>query len=551
MAVKDIRVLKPAPNEFLLDAIRADGSNEYQLRIPEATKAGVQATQKALQSWRPSMNEFQDALVNRIGLQLIKNSSWTNPYAEFKVGQLTGGDTIEEINIGLVMAKAYDTDREEMEKALFGTHRSEVQSNFHKVNRRDVYEITINNMLLNNAFDTPMGLSNFTTKLMESVSTSDAWDEFLIMCQLFPEYESNGGYFKVKIPEVSDIESDEAAAKGALRRLRETADNLTFISRRYNAAKMPIHAKREELIIFCTPAFNAAVDVEALAGAFNVDKAKMHGRIIVIPEEQFAIEGCEAVMTTKEFFVVADQVFETASQYNPRALQNNYFLHHHQVISSSRFVPAVMFTTKTGDAIPKLITPVTSVSAITVENREGTVPATVERGEIYSLYATAVTTPAGGVNDGVRWTVAGATSPRTYVTTSGVLHVGGDEGAATLTVTATATWLDPAGLMKNGATSTKVLTVSGLAVPVWPLNGSVSETVTGITVEGVAVSPAFAAGTYAYTVIVPGGTTTLDEITVTGPDEGDVVITLNAANDVFTVSAPSAPGDPVYTVTVN
>jgi hypothetical protein len=329
--------------------------------------------------------------------------------------------------------------------------------------------------------------------------------------------------------------------------MRATADELTFLSTKYNAAHMPTFAKREDLLIFCTPAFKAAVDVEALAAAFNLDQALMHGRIIAIPESQFGIDGAQAIMTTRDFFVMADQHFETTSAWNPVSLQNNYFLHHWQVISASRFVPAILFTTKAGDEILSISTPVTSVSNVSAFDRDGDEVTEVVRGEIYSLDADVTTSPADGVNDGVRWTVTGAASSRTYVTQKGVLHVGGDETAATLTVRATSTWLDPENVMRDGETATLALTVTGVSYPEWP---DTSGPVTGITVAGAAVEPAFSATTYTYTVDVEGGTATVDDVVVTGPQAGDVDITVNNDGDVITVEVAGAPGDPVYTVNV-
>lgn len=541
----DVRPLKPASNALMLDAIRNEGTSEYQRRIPNATKAGVQTTLKQLQTYRPMWNEFLDALVNRIGLVVARNISWTNPLAEFKRGMLTYGDTIEEIQVGLLKAHGYDPDREELEKSIFGTERPEVQANFHRVNRQDYYKITINENLLQRAFLEEGGLNSFVNQLMQSPTTSDQWDEFLLTCQLFPEYEANGGFHKINVPDVSAIGSNEADAKLALRKLRYTADELTFLSSTYNAAKMPTFAKRDDLLLFTTPQFKAAMDVEALAGAFNIEMSQMHGRIVPIPEAQFGIDGCQAIMTTKDFFVIADQRFDTDSAHNPVASHNNYFLHHWQVISASRFVPAVMFTTGPGDEVITVVTPVTSVSALTITDRDGNVPTDVVRGEMYALDAEAVTTPADGVNDGVRWGIAGAGSPKTYITQNGVLHVGGDETSNTLVVTATSTWIDPDNAQRDGETATLNLTVTGPNLPVWPEN----DAVTGITVEGVPV-PGFSPTTYTYTVAVPGGTTTADQVEVFGPDAGDVEITVDEAGDTVTVSAPTAPGDPVYTVNV-
>src|SRR5690349_838319 len=104
----DVGVLKPTSNEITLDRIRKGMSPDYQSRIPEATKAGVQATMKALMGYRPARNQFIDALVNRIGLTYAQSVSWSNPLAEFKRGMLGFGDTIEEIQLGLIKAKTYD-----------------------------------------------------------------------------------------------------------------------------------------------------------------------------------------------------------------------------------------------------------------------------------------------------------------------------------------------------------------------------------------------------------------------------------------------------------
>lgn len=565
MSVLGVETFKPTSNELLLDALRDDASPDYQARIPEATKAGVQATMKALQSWRPSQNEFIDALVNKVALTIMRSTSWTNPLAEFKRGMLTGGDTIEEIMVGLIKAKTYDPARDALEGELFGTAPMEVQTNFHKRNRQDKYKVTVNQPLLMSAFNKPQGLSQFAAQIMNAPGTSDQWDEFLLMCQLFSEYESNGGYFKVKIRDITNPDSPtlEADTKSVLTQIRSTVGTLKFISRQYNAARMQISAQPDELVLFVSPEFNAVLDVEALAGAFNVEKMSLSGRIIEIPREKFP-NGIEAILTTKDFFVVADQVFETASMWNPASLQTNYWLHRWQVISASRFVPAIAFSTVAGDEVVKVISKVVSVSAITTLDKDGATVTEVKRGERYQLNATAVV-ESGDVNAdnlGVRYALTGNTSPRTYVSQTGVLTVGGDEGSAGgLVVTATSTWLDPENVMRNGKTSTATLNVTGpVVLEAWPnvdnpatAADDAQRAVTGITVKGVAVSPTFDPAVKAYTVTVDGGTAAKSDVKVTtnGIDQGDLAISTKDAGKTVIVEAASAAGDPVYTVTVS
>lgn len=565
MAVLDVKTFKPTSNELLLDQIRDDASPDYQARIPEATKAGIQATMKALQTYRPQQNEFIDALVNKVALTIMKTTSWLNPFSEFKRGMLTGGDTIEEIMVGLIKAKTYDPARDALEGELFGSAPIEVQSNYHRVNRRNKYKVTINQPLLMSAFSKPQGLSAFAAQIMNAPGTSDQWDEFLAMCQLFAEYESNGGYFKVGIRDITNPDSATLTqdTKAVLTQIRSMAGTLKFISRQYNAARMPISATPDELILFVSPEFNAVLDVEALAGAFNVDKMSTSGRIIEIPKEQFGIDGVEAILTTKDFFVVADQVFETASQWNPASLQTNYWLHRWQVISASRFVPAIAFSTKGGDEIIKLVSQVVGIEPITVTDKDAATVTDVKRGELYQLNSQAVTADGSpyATNAGVRWSLTGNTSPKTYVTFTGVLHVSGDEGAASLEVRATSTYLDPENLMRNGETTTEDLTVSGPVVTeAWPnvdnpdtAADDAQHAVTGIKVKGVAVTPPFAAGTTAYTVTVPGGSATKADVkvTATGIDAGDITIATADSGHTVTVEAAGAAGDPVYTITVS
>jgi len=542
----EIMQLQDDTNIAILNAIRSEGSTDYQRRIPEATKANVQGMMKTLHQHRPAYNEFLDALVNRIGTVFARNISWTNPLAEFKRGLLEFGDTIEEIQVGLLKAHTYDPDKEYMEKAIFGTERPHVESNFHHINRQDYYKITVNENLLQRAFLESAGLSSFVGQLMQTPSTSDQWDEFLLTVSLFNEYESNGGFYHVNVPDAAAISSGAQDARTALRKMRAMADTVKFPSTKYNVAGMPTFANAEDLCLFVTPEFNAAIDVEALAGAFNVDKAQMHGRIVPIPAEHFGIPGAQAIMTTRDFFVIADNALETTSQWNPLARATNYFLHHWEIVSASRFVPAVLFHTGADDEVITIARPVTSMSAIVVSDTEGATVTDVQRGFIYSMAATAVTTPADG-DTAVRWSVSGNASTRTAVTQTGVLQVGADEANSSLTVTATSTWLDPENLRKDGLTVTATLGVVGPVLPVWPV-GSVAATagkLVAVDILGNHID--VVDGATAYTFVE---TAAFKRADVTLTEDGPISTTLTVSGRVATVSVDAGTGPAVaYTFT--
>lgn len=547
------RKFKPQSNLDLLSKMYDGMSMSYQNRITSPTVAGVEGTLKQLTNGdnRPAANEFVSALFNRIGRVVQHYDTFNNPFVEFKLATLTYGDVIEEVQTGLIESRPYDPDREVLEGDLFGTARVPTKTALHKVNRADSYKVTINEPLLHRAFLDDQGLSNFISGLMAAPTTSDNWDEFLLTCSLFGSYESNGGFFKVQVPDVAASGATEADAKDALKKLRAMADNLAFLSTKYNAAHMPVSATADELLIFVTPEFKATIDVDAFAAMFNLEHGQMHGRVIPIPSQHFGIDGVQAIMTTTRFFMMADTVMETRSLENPGNLQSNHWLHHHQIISASPFAPAVMFTTHRGTDDVIVIDAPASISNIVMTDIEGTVVAAnaVTRGSIYGVESL-VTYDSGAVKPAVRWKLEGNTDFRTVVTQNGALHISGTEGATTLTLTAISTFKDPEDLMADGIKKTRTLTVGGEFIIDWPrANTDVAPKATGITVAGVAVA-AFVDTTLTYSVVAPDWTGDAKQIVVEGVDNSNVTVKLNAAKTVATISVPGAPGDPVYTVTV-
>lgn len=554
---KDIaRLAQDTPNAAILDAVRGVASTDYQRRIPQSDVAGIARTIESLTKPenRQWMNEFIDVLVNQVGMTIVRSNSWTNPLAPFKSGMLGYGNTIQEIQVGLLEAHGYDPDRDYMEQTLFGRERPEVQVNFHTVNRQDFYKVTVNDALLRRAFLDPNGLSGFISDLMQAPTNSDQWDEFLLTTTLFREYESNGGFYHVNVPDIAALGSNGDDARMALRKMRAMAGNLKFLSTEYNAARMPVFANPDELLLFVSPEFNAAIDVEALAGAFNVDRATMLGRVIELPASAFGIEGCQAILTTKEFFVIADALFETTNQWNPANLHNNYFLHHHQIISCSRFVPAVMFTTGADDEVVVIQSKPTAVTGITIENIDGAAVTNVDAGGQIALVAAVTTDNPTSGNESAKavvWTVTGQTSFRTFITQTGVLHVAPDELAGTVTVRATSAYVDADNPRKDPFTTTLVVTVDEQPGEGWPEQGG---GLSAVSLKGVPVA-GVVPGTFTYAATIPTGSTLAKsqvEVSTINSADTDVTVTkVGTTGYTVVIAVDNGVGAPVnYTVNV-
>ena len=463
--------LANADNAAILDRLHAESSLEYQRRVPLASQAGAERVLDSLTDFRPNWNEFESALVNRIGSVIGRTASWSNPLAIFKRGLMVFGDSVEEYMVGLLKAHTYDPKREYMEEAIFGTERPPVDSQFHKVNRQEYYRLSVNPDLLQRAFVDPNGLSKFVTDLMQSPTTSDQWDEFTQFVALIPLFEANGGFWHVNVPDVSAPTSNMEDAKSALRIIRTVTENMRFLNTKYNAAKMPVAADADKLVLITTPEFKAAIDVEALATLFNLEKAKLPERIVTIPADMWGIDGCQAIMTTEDFFVILDKVIENTSQFNPVKLQTNYFFHHWQVISASRFVPAVMFTTKPGDDVVVVVTPkITAISTVTFKDTDGETVTAFKRGLTYEATPVVTLTPPdpdGKYNVAMRFEIRGNSSTKTTITDTGVVRISGTEEATSINIVVHAGNVDPANPEAPRISKTVTVNITGDVVPEW------------------------------------------------------------------------------------
>lgn len=427
-------------------------TNDFQARIPNPAQAGIAATMDAL--YQPMntqyFNQFMDILVNRIGFTYVRGQSYKNPLSVFKGQKLTYGSTIQEIAPKWIKAHSYNDENE----TLLKLHRPEAEAWYHSQNRRDQYPISISTDELRTAFTEEYGLNNLVAQIMQAPINSDEYDEYTIMKELIGLYEEKWGFYKHHL---SAAPTDDATGKELLTALQTYGGRLQFPSALYSGTDIPVFAKPSELVLLVTPDTQASLNVNTLAALFNVDLAKVSYRTVLIDE--FPIDGAVALLTTEDFFVCSDTLYNTTSFWNPETLATTYYLNHWGVYSVSPFVPAILFTTGEGTTVPTVTQEVTGLTLIAEAS-------TVQAGKSVQLTpklkgTITPETPDGVITvapDAATYTVkATRTSDdssvpvglnaRTRVDNYGVLHVQktGLEKGDTLTVTATSTYRNPSG----------------------------------------------------------------------------------------------------------
>lgn len=299
-------------NSTILGKVWLNGTNDYQQRVPDPTQSNVSQTMKCLFSPMNGnlYNQFIDSFVNLIGQQRVNQSIWENPLTPFKGASLQYGSTIQESAPRWIKAHAYDDAAED----LLRMERPEFAVWYHSMNRQDKYPISVVKPEIQQAFRDEYGLNRIINSIMNTPINSDNYDEYLLMLNLIAEYEHRWGFFKHNL---SAFPTDEATGKELLTALRTYAELLKFPSTLYNAADLnvPVFAKPSELVLLISASASASVDVNTLSGVFQLDKAEIQYRKIVVPD--LPVPNAVALLTTDAFFVCNDIVYETGSFYDP------------------------------------------------------------------------------------------------------------------------------------------------------------------------------------------------------------------------------------------
>lgn len=425
----------------VLNAIRNNASTNYRDYVPVATADAdsVRTIGAVIMDYPSLQNEFLSALVNRIGRVLITSKMYSNPWAMFKMGLLEFGETIEEIFVNL--AKPYQFDPAVAETNLFKREIPDVRAAFHIMNYQKYYKATISNDQLRQAFLSWQGITDLIAKIVDAMYTGANYDEFQVMKYMLARAILDG---KMKPTEIAAVNADNM--KTIVSTIKGVSNKLTFMSTDYNAAGVATYTAKDDQYMLVNSNFDATMDVEVLAAAFNMDKASFAGHRVLVDSfgaldtarlsllfaddptyeeidsgDLAALDAIPAVLVDKTWFMIFDNFQNFTEQYNGEGLYWNYWYHVWKTFSVSPFANSTVFVAGAPEVVSVTVTPAS---------------ATVEPGQSVQLSANVVTTNFAPKS--VTWSVD---SEHATVDNSGKVTVLSTAPASTsITVTATSTY---------------------------------------------------------------------------------------------------------------
>lgn len=331
------------------NVIREDSSTVYMNTVPAATSDNINEIKNILfnDSYQPMLNEFVTNLINRIALTIIRNKSFNNPLSVFKKGSVPLGTDIQDVYENPAIAEKYELSNTEMAKLLTITN-PDTHVAYYRRNRQDMYTKTIPREVLQGAFVSWDKFEEFIQGITTSLYSGNYIDEFKYTKELIDGVYNQG---KIKCEVVSNP-TDAATSKAFLKKVRALYTKMSLPSTQYNSYSLFTNSgksvttwtDKDRIVLIITADALANIDVEALASAFNIDKADFMGRVITV--DAFDNDEIVAVMCDEAFLQIYDNLFRFDEFYNARVMAWNEYLHAWGTFAVCPFANAVCLTTE-------------------------------------------------------------------------------------------------------------------------------------------------------------------------------------------------------------
>lgn len=403
----------------IINAIRTSAPQSYQDAVPVVNINDLNTLNRvgqALYSYQPHMNYFVSELWNRLAVMYGKSKVYENVLKMFKIGLLNFGETIGEYFVDVV--KAHNYDMETAEREFMKIEPSTVLTAYHNMNFQKFYKTTITRENIKLAFLSWEGVNNLVDMMVQALYTTANWHEYLIMKHMIGTAIINGGMYAVQTPELT-----YATAKEVTAAIRALSNNMETPSRDRNIARVLNFTDKSRQVLIINTDAEAMLDVEVLAASYNLPYSDfLAGHRIAITkfsefeenelkelmtddaynpnfqtftaDEIAALNTIPACMVSRDWFVIADQLFEMhQSPYNSDGLYYNDTLHKWSTFSVSPFEEAAVFVSGTPTVTSVTVSPAT----ITMPGGSQTwLSATVETTNFAPKTVTWTVTPGAG-----------------------------------------------------------------------------------------------------------------------------------------------------------
>lgn len=265
-------------------------------------------------------------LVEKIAKQVIRGVVADDRLAELEKGTIENGTTLEQVVVALAEAGVF-TDSEDGTDATnpFKALDPNLVVRYFKDWTSRQFSAKVSNQKLRKVISDGGSAGDIAELIVASLVEGENQKNYETVRDMF---EATSAAMKsakqiIEMDQINDPSKVEAKLKEILLAIKNTVSGMTYVNDKYNAANIKRKTNKEDIMVVMPYELYNMIDVEVLAGIFNVDKLEVESRVILVDTP--ITEGFHIFVFDKNAVQIYTRLKELTSQFNAKTLEMNYF----------------------------------------------------------------------------------------------------------------------------------------------------------------------------------------------------------------------------------
>lgn len=299
------------------------------------------------ENYVPNTIEDLGGMIGKVAEQVIREVSAEDKLSVFDKMPVDNGDTIEQAIVKLASPRAYDASGANALTRKTPDIVVRYFSDWH----REVFDTTVDIPQMRKVLKTGKGAELLSTKVVASLGEGDKFSKYSYTKELLKwgRQDKAGKVFKDLGTVV--LKDEKLDIKSTLVKMKNIISGMQYVNSDYNTTPdLKRRTRKEDIYLLIPYKLKNRMDVEELAGVFNLEKDKIDAHIIELDIDTEVISDVNSYpVYIVDKFAILDytRLFEMADQKNGDGLFWNYFLHTDRMYALSPLFDGCSFFVQT------------------------------------------------------------------------------------------------------------------------------------------------------------------------------------------------------------
>ena len=289
------------------------------------------------ENYTPTTIEEMGNAIGKIAHQVIRSVDTKNPLDVFKKMPVDNGDTIEEAVVLLAEGTAYDRTGS---GALQREVSEKMAVRYYKNWTPEMFKKTIDLSEIRKVLQTGKGTEEISAKIVASLTEGDKDAEYQYMKGLLDFAKTNTLIGKT---DTLDLTGGDTL-KDVLEMIKNFISGMKFVNTEFNKAGIRRKTKAEDIYLLMPYQIKNKIDVQELAGVFNLDKDKLDAHLIEIDNYDSDNNIANIYIVDKNALLDYTRLYEMLNELNANGRFWNYYLHTDRLYAFSQLFDSALIS---------------------------------------------------------------------------------------------------------------------------------------------------------------------------------------------------------------